>query len=119
MDANPGNRLAEIFQQIGQPGRLQILLAIGRGEACVCHLEAVLGMRQAAISQHLMSLRASGLVSARRDGRHIFYSLSQPNLLEIIYQAASLVGVPRADLETLALRPQPGCPCPFCQPSQE
>ncbi|HEY9078127.1 MAG TPA: metalloregulator ArsR/SmtB family transcription factor [Anaerolineaceae bacterium] len=118
-DANPGDRLAEIFRQLGQPDRLQILLAIGKGEACVCHLEAALGLRQAAISQHLMSLRDSGLVSTRREGRHIYYSLSQPGLLEMIYQAASLVGATRADLEVLALRPQPGCPCPFCQPSQE
>lgn len=39
--------LASFFRAISQPPRLQILLAIGTGEACVCHLEAATGQRQA------------------------------------------------------------------------
>ncbi len=49
--------ISNIFRQLSQPSRIEILLAIGEGEACVCHLEAKLGMRQAYISQHLMALR--------------------------------------------------------------
>ena len=67
---------------IGQPARIQILLIIGAQEACVCHLEAVLGMRQAGISQHLMALRKAGLVTAQRDGRNIFYHLTHPEVVE-------------------------------------
>ena len=57
--------LSDIFQLLGQPNRLYILLTIARDEACVCHLEAVLGIRQATISQHLMVLRDAGVVMAQ------------------------------------------------------
>ncbi len=59
--------------------RIQILLAIGDDEACVCHLEAVTGMRQAVISQHLMLLRKAGLVTPNRAGRNIYYRLKNPD----------------------------------------
>ena len=50
-------KAAQLLHLLGQAERLSILLAIGNGEACVCHLEAALGLRQAYISQHLMTLR--------------------------------------------------------------
>lgn len=56
--------IADLFRLLGQPVRLRILLAIGTGEACVCHLEAHLGLRQALISQYLMVLRDAGLATA-------------------------------------------------------
>jgi DNA-binding transcriptional ArsR family regulator len=82
--------LAQAFALLGQPSRLLIVLAIGRERACVCHLEAVLGLRQAYISQQLMQLRSAGLVETERVGRHIFYHLSDPRWLELIRQAAGL-----------------------------
>jgi DNA-binding transcriptional ArsR family regulator len=106
--------LASLFQILGQEARLQILLAIGEGETCVCHLEAMLGVRQATLSQHLMALRKAGLVSARRAGRFIHYRLQNPSLLEIIRKAAELQGV------TLpGLAPSPECGCPNCCKQKE
>ncbi|MGW8252092.1 MAG: ArsR family transcriptional regulator, partial [Anaerolineales bacterium] len=61
---SPEKKISRLLDVIGKPARLQILLAIGSGEACVCHLESVLGMRQAYISQHLMSMRKSRVLSA-------------------------------------------------------
>lgn len=87
-------RLAEVFSLLGQPARLNILLAIGSGQACVCHLESALGLRQAYISQQLMLLRNAGLVVTERSGRHIFYRLSDPRWLELIQHAAALQQVP-------------------------
>jgi ArsR family transcriptional regulator, arsenate/arsenite/antimonite-responsive transcriptional repressor len=55
------DQIAKLFQTVGQPARLQILLALGGGEACVCHLEATLHWRQAYLSQHLMALRKVGI----------------------------------------------------------
>jgi len=49
---------------IASPQRIAILIAIGTGEACVCHLETALGSRQAYISQHLMSLRKADIFFA-------------------------------------------------------
>ena len=106
---SPFGDLAHLLQTIGQPARLEILLAIGEGEVCVCHLEAMLGRRQATLSQHLMALREAGLVSDRRDGRYIFYCLRDPALLALVREAARLQG------EALpVLSPSPDCGCPTC-----
>ena len=62
-------KISAILEEIASPSRLVILLSIGDGEACVCHLESVLNKRQAYISQHLMALRQAGIITSRRDGR--------------------------------------------------
>jgi len=116
--AAPAEGVAELFRILGQPVRVQILLVIGQGEACVCHLEAYLGLRQAAISQHLMVLRDAGLVTSVRDGRNIFYRLVRPELLEVVRQAARLSGIPVEALEAAAAAPALACPCPHCNPEQ-
>ena len=106
---SPTDKLANLFQTIGQPARLQILLAIGESEPCVCHLEATFGWRQAYLSQHLMALRKSGLLLERREGRYIFYRLNAPRLLDMLRQMAELWGVslPETPLAT-------DCDCPNC-----
>jgi len=107
--------IAFLLRVLGQPERLSILLVIGNGEACVCHLEATLGLRQAYISQHLMALRQAGIVTARRDGRNIFYRLETPDLLDLIRQAGKLAGLPETELPFLAHPAVLGnCPCPHC-----
>jgi DNA-binding transcriptional ArsR family regulator len=102
-------QVATLLQTIGQPARLQILLAIGAEEPCVCHLEATFGWRQAYLSQHLMALRKAGLVVTSRQGRNIHYRLSDPRLLALIQQAAGLQGVVLPELA-----PSPECTCPNC-----
>jgi DNA-binding transcriptional ArsR family regulator len=111
--------LAEAFRLLGQPVRIQILLTIATQEACVCHLEAALGIRQAVISQHLMVLREAGLVTANRDGRNIFYCLAKPGLFEAICQVAVVAGIPVGDLAWYSSRPLPDCPCPRCNPGMD
>ncbi len=106
---SPVEQVAALLQTIGQGSRLQILLAIGEGEPCVCHLEATFGWRQAYLSQHLMALRKAGIVLTSRQGRNIHYRLSDPRLLVLIQQAAAFQGV---SLPTLA--PSAGCSCPNC-----
>ena len=111
-------KLARLLQSIGQPARLKILLAIGQGEACVCHLEVALGMRQAYISQHLMNLRKAGVVLDRREGRYIFYRLANPEILELIQQASSLVGMAPLWVGSQAAE-LADCLCPSCTPVEE
>ena len=106
---SPVEQVAALLQTIGQGSRLQILLAIGEGEPCVCHLEAMFGLRQAALSQHLMALREAGVVIDRREGRYVFYRLRNPDLLSLVRQAAQLQGL---DLPSLAASPD--CECPNC-----
>jgi DNA-binding transcriptional ArsR family regulator len=103
------DQIANLFQTIGNPARLQILLAIGEGEVCVCHLEAMLSLRQAYLSQHLMALREAGLVMDRRASRFIFYHLAEPRLLGVLRQMAEMQGVSLPELS-----PSPACECPNC-----
>ena len=102
-------KVSETLQIISNGPRLEIILGIGAGEVCVCHLEAMLGLRQAALSQHLMALREAGIVTDRREGRYVYYRLCDPALLDLINQAAKLQGL---ELQTLAASPD--CECPHC-----
>jgi DNA-binding transcriptional ArsR family regulator len=107
---SPIEEIATLLQTISQPARLQILLAIGEAETCVCHLEATFGWRQAYLSQHLMTLREAGLVLVRRDGRYMHYRLANPALLGLIHQASAMQGLSLPDLS-----PSPECSCPNCR----
>ena len=114
MNISSVEQVAALLQTIGQPARVQILLAIGEGEPCVCHLEATFGWRQAYLSQHLMALRKAGILVTSRQGRNIHYRLSDPRLLGLIRQAAELQGVTLPELA-----PSPDCSCPNCKKEKE
>ena len=115
--ATNAREISRLLRAISQPSRLEILLAIGTGEACVCHLEAYLGQRQAYISQHLMALREAGIVGAHRAGRNIFYYLKDKQTLDLLQQAAGLAGILPNELQfgTPATK-LPNCSCPHCSP---
>jgi ArsR family transcriptional regulator len=107
-------KISHIFQLLGQPARLKILLAIGEHEVCVCHLEVLLKERQAYISQQLIFLKEGGLVDCRREGRNIYYRLTKPGLLDVIRSVTSLSG---QSVEGMGkTEPLSGCPCPQCNP---
>lgn len=111
----PDERISRIFRAISTPARFRILTAIGNGEACVCHLEALLDLRQAYISQQLMEMRDADLVDTRRDGRYIFYRLTEPQLLDLLIDIGKLFGIPTEEIETLLnTDPLPQCCCPDC-----
>jgi len=111
----PDEKVSLIFRAISTPIRFRILAAIGNGEACVCHLEALLGLRQAYISQQLMEMRDAGLLGTRRDGRFIFYRLARPRLIDLLIEIGALFDVPLEDMEALLrTNPLPGCCCPNC-----
>ncbi|MCI0518997.1 MAG: metalloregulator ArsR/SmtB family transcription factor [Chloroflexi bacterium] len=113
-------RIARVFHALGQPERLKIMAALGAGEACVCHLEAALGYRQAYLSQQLMALREAGLAEARREGRFIYYRLADPGALDLIWKAGEALGMDAAELSALqATGKLPGCSCPRCEPGGE
>ncbi len=108
-------QIAAPLAAIASPQRIAILLAIGRGEACVCHLESVLGWRQAYISQHLMVLRRAGILQDRRAGRYVFYRLKDVSILDLIIAAASLSGIPPEAMSSPHQAPsQIACRCPNC-----
>jgi ArsR family transcriptional regulator len=102
-----------LLKAVSSAPRIRILLGIGAGEACVCHLEAALGWRQAYISQHLMALRNAGILISRRDGRFIYYRLQDPKILTLLETAADLAGV-----QLNAVSAPDNCPCPACSPAE-
>ncbi len=102
---------------ISTPQRIAILLAIGTGEACVCHLETALGWRQAYISQHLMALRKADILQDRREGRYVFYRLKNTALLDLLVDSASFSGLSPESISALInTRDYPACECPHCAP---
>lgn len=108
-------KISQLLRAIGGVARLRLLLAIGTGEACVCHLEALLGLRQAYISQHLMDLRKARILTTRREGRFIYYRLRDQRLLELIQQAGAIAGIQEPELRVLLQSdPIPQCCCPNC-----
>lgn len=104
--------ISRLLKAISPAPRIRILLGIGAGEACVCHLEAMLGWRQAYISQHLMALRKAGVLTSRRDGRFAYYRLTDKRILQLIEQAAQLTGAALYQAEIPA-----ECACPHCAPA--
>lgn len=69
------------FQALGDPTRLEIVRRLTDGERCVCDLQVDLDAAQSRLSFHLRKLREAGLVTDRREGRWVFYSLV-PDALE-------------------------------------
>jgi DNA-binding transcriptional ArsR family regulator len=104
-------KISDLLASIGNPVRVRILLAIGTGEACVCHLESLLDLRQAYISQQLMLLRKKEIITARREGKYIYYRLIKPEVLEILREAGEIVGVPK---DELVIQDHSNCECPKC-----
>lgn len=75
---------AGYLKTLAHEGRLMILCHLGAGERSVGELEALLGIRQAAVSQMLARLRDEGLVTPRRDGKTIYYSLADQRTEQVI-----------------------------------
>jgi len=116
LDNTSAEQISELLETISKPTRLSILSAIGQEEACVCHLEAVLGLQQSYISQHLMALRSAGQLDTRREGRYVYYSLCDERILAWIEGVAALMGIYPEELksENLPLS-QTQCSCPKCK----
>ena len=86
---------ARLFQALADPTRLEILARLRRGEKCVCDLQDALDAAQSRLSFHLRVLRDAGLVSDRREGRWVYYTLLPEALEELHDYLASLVTAAR------------------------
>ena len=79
---------SNFLKALGHEGRLMILCHLATGEKSVTELEDLLSARQSAVSQQLTRLRFEGLVSPRREGKVIYYTLSDDRarqILELVY----------------------------------
>lgn len=81
---------SNFLKAISHEGRLMILCYLASGEKTVTELEELLSARQAAVSQQLSRLRSEGLVAPRREGKAIYYRLSDPRAVQILDVVYSL-----------------------------
>jgi DNA-binding transcriptional ArsR family regulator len=97
---------AALFRGLADPTRLAIVRHLTGGEARVVDLTSHLQMAQSTVSAHLACLRDCGLVTARPQGRQMFYALAHPELMDLLAAAEPLLA---ATGEAVALCPNYGC----------
>ena len=77
-------KAAALLKAAGEPERLRLLERLGHAEACVGELAEELGWGMPTISQRLKVLHQEGLISRRRDGKHIYYALDDDHVRHLI-----------------------------------
>ncbi len=87
-------RAAAIFRAAGDPSRLKLLHRLCDGEWCVTELAEAAGVGLSTVSQQLRLLRAERIVGRRRAGKHIFYSLADAHVIDLIRSAIDHAGEP-------------------------
>jgi ArsR family transcriptional regulator len=75
---------ANIFQALAHPTRIAIVEALRNGELTAGVIVERLGLEQANASQHFSVLRSKNIVSTRKEGNQVFYSLRDPILVEVL-----------------------------------
>ena len=80
-------RAAALFRAAGDEPRLRLIEQLGRGELCVTELAEAVGTKLSTLSQQLKLLRGERIVKHRRDGKHIFYSLADNHVRELVRAA--------------------------------
>lgn len=78
--------LADLYRIFGDGTRIKILYALLEEEMCVCAIAELLGMTQSAISHQLRILKDANLVGCRREGKEVFYFLSDSHVRNMIAQ---------------------------------
>jgi DNA-binding transcriptional ArsR family regulator len=75
---------SDLLKALSHEARLVILCILSEGEKSVSELEQILMLPQAAVSQHLARLRYDRLVTSRRDGRMIYYTIASPEVSRVV-----------------------------------
>jgi len=84
------SRAARWFHALSDETRLEIVARLAGGERCVCELTDALDAAQSRLSFHLRTLKDAGIVTARREGRWIYYTLDREALTQIEEAVGSL-----------------------------
>lgn len=77
---------AAVFQQMGDTTRLRILWLLCHCEECGVNLSAAVDMTPAAVAHHLKTLKLGGLISSRREGKEVYYTLEKTEKARLIHQ---------------------------------
>lgn len=82
---------AELFKALGHPARIRVLEVLSEGERSVSDMQPLVGIESSHLSQQLGVLRRAGLVTTRREGTSVIYSLADPLLAELLAVAKRLL----------------------------
>ncbi|MBZ5574597.1 MAG: metalloregulator ArsR/SmtB family transcription factor [Acidobacteriia bacterium] len=86
LDKQVLERQVRICKAFANVTRLHMLDLLGDGEWAIAHLQRALGITKPNLSQHLAILRAAGIVTTRRKGKHIYCSLAMPEVKRVCHQ---------------------------------
>src|SRR3546814_17118730 len=92
---------AELFKSLGHPARIRVLEVLSDGESSVGDMQPLVGIESSHLSQQLGILRRAGLVSTRKEGASVIYSLTAPLLAELLAVAKRLL------ISSLVQKPSP------------
>ncbi|NOZ50445.1 MAG: helix-turn-helix transcriptional regulator [Chloroflexi bacterium] len=91
LDGIIATHVADLFKALSDPTRVRVISLLAHTELCVGDLSLVMGMSQPAISHQLRVLRNLRIVTARREGRHVFYTLSDEHIHDLFQQGLAHV----------------------------
>lgn len=83
--------IAETFKLISDPTRLKILYLLCHSEQCVNSIASVMDMSPPAVAHHLKLLKSSGLLSSRRDGKEVYYTLADTRYANTVHETVDTV----------------------------
>lgn len=91
LDARPSEEAfgnaSDIFSMISDSTRMKILWLLCHSEECVLNIAAAIDMSSPAVSHHLKVLKAAGIITSRRDGKEVYYTLADTKEAEIVHGA--------------------------------
>jgi ArsR family transcriptional regulator len=90
-DEKTFREMGDIFAALGDVTRLKMLRIIGDEELCACEVMATLKLTQPTTSHHLGILERAGLLSSKRNGKWVFYRMSNPKVKRLLTQGFGLI----------------------------
>jgi DNA-binding transcriptional ArsR family regulator len=91
LDSDTASNVAELFKALSDPTRIRIISILAHAEMCVGDLCIALEMSQPAVSYQLRILRTLRIVRARKDGKHVFYTLDDNHVYQLYHQGVDHV----------------------------
>jgi ArsR family transcriptional regulator, lead/cadmium/zinc/bismuth-responsive transcriptional repressor len=86
LDEHMGAHVAELFRAFSDTSRVRIMSALLDGEKNVGRLAELVGISESAVSHHMRGLRQTRVVTARRDGKEVYYSITDPHIVTLFKQ---------------------------------
>src|SRR5574338_1098730 len=91
LDEHSSAHVAELFRAFSDTSRVRILSALLDGEKNVSTLAELVGITESAVSHHMRGLRQTHIVTARRGGNEVYYSITDPHIMTLFQQGVKHV----------------------------